>query len=108
MTIWNQTQIQTYSIILQLNSFISGVCSSDLTYFSIFQEYKLAFEMLRDAYFSKVTDFDGIKRANIALLSDINFVDGIIKLAKYQTIINNAHSDASQRKNTFIYRYSFS
>lgn len=57
--------------------------------------------MLKDAYFKDATDLNAIKRANIGLLSDSNFVYHILKAARYQVISNNKETP----KNTFILRF---
>lgn len=64
-----------------------------------FQEYRQALTKLREAYFSNATDIDAIRRANIALMSDLNFRDSILKTVIQQTISNRHH-----QKNTFLFR----
>lgn len=75
-----------------------------------FQEYEQAVEKLRIAYFSNKTDIDAIKRANIALLSDANFGDSVIKAVVLQTIANNNNKNSAQnqsQKNTFLFRFLY-
>ena len=61
-------------------------------------------EKLRLAYFSNTTTIDAIRRANIALMSDLMFSDGILKAAVLQANANNKNVDKNGAKNTFLYR----
>lgn len=69
------------------------------------EEYKQAAELLREAYFSRAKSPEEIKNSNIDLLSDINFVYGILKGAVLQVKANNRATVKSARKNTFIQRF---
>lgn len=66
------------------------------------QEYKEVLEKLRLAYFSNVTSFDQVRRQNIALMTDINFRDSVIKNVVLQSIANNKNADQAQNRNTFM------
>lgn len=55
---------------------------------------------LRYAYYSGASDLATISRENIALMSDLNFGDSVLKAVKHQ-------ADANQgKKNTFFFRYT--
>lgn len=69
-----------------------------------FKEYAEAMELLRIGYYPNAADGNETQRRNIALLSDLNFVYGILKAAILQTDANNRGSDQSQHKNTFLFR----
>lgn len=62
-------------------------------------------EKLRAAYYSNASDSAAIINANIDLMSDINFADGILKFFLFQTKANNNGADEKQHKNTFMFRY---
>lgn len=55
---------------------------------------------LRDAYYSDSTDPEVIRRENIALMSDLNFGDSVLKAVKLQVNANG------RKKNTFYLRYA--
>lgn len=70
-----------------------------------FQEYIQAVKLLKKSYFpNETSDVDEIRRRNIGLLSDANFVDAILKAAVFQTNANNKGSNQSHHKNTFLFR----
>lgn len=69
-----------------------------------FQEYKQAIELLREAYYANATSEMDIQRANIQLLSDSNFMYGILKTVQLQVIANKK---GVEKKNTFVQRYSY-
>lgn len=71
----------------------------------LFQVYKEAIAKLRTAFYLNVTNADEIKRRNIALISNLGFIDGILKSTIYQTMANNKGIDKSQHRNTFLMRY---
>lgn len=56
-------------------------------------------EKLRLAYFSNATTTDAINRANLALMSDLEIADGILKAVALQANANNG------RKKTFLFRF---
>lgn len=62
-------------------------------------------ELLRIAYYPDAADVNETQRRNIALLSDANFVYGVIKAVILQTEANNRGSDNSQHKNTHLFRW---
>lgn len=66
-----------------------------------FQQFKGAFELLKEAYFNDTSNINAIKRQNIDLLSDMNFAYGILKAAQYQVEVNNKGTP----KNTFVLRF---
>lgn len=71
----------------------------------IFQEYANAVEKLRLAYFPDTANIDAIKYGNIALMSDFEFSDGILKAAALQADANSKNVDKNKGpKNTFLYR----
>ncbi|XP_031623525.1 esterase B1-like [Contarinia nasturtii] len=67
------------------------------------EEYKKAFEALKNAYFNDTSNIDAIKRGNIALLSDMNFGYNILKAVQYQVKANNK---GNTKRNTFLQRFS--
>lgn len=70
-----------------------------------FHTYKQAVDVLRDAYFSDVTNVTAVGNANIALMSDLAFSDSMIKAAVLQAEANtNRTLQKSQQKNTFLLR----
>lgn len=69
-----------------------------------FKEYGEAMELLRIAYYPASADANETQRQNIALLSDANFVYGVIKAVVLQTDANNRGSDNSQHRNTHLFR----
>lgn len=56
-------------------------------------------EKLRLAYFSNATTADAINRANLALMSDLEITDGVLKAMALQANAN------SGQKNTFLFRF---
>lgn len=64
-----------------------------------FQEYKRAMRKLRAAYYSGSTDPDVIKRENIALMSDLNFSDSVLKTLKLQARANGGD------RSTYFFRW---
>lgn len=55
---------------------------------------------LRAAYYSGKTDLFTVSHENIALMSDLNFRDSVLKSVKLQADANDG------RKNIFLFRYS--
>lgn len=66
------------------------------------QEFRLIMDKLRTAYFSGTKDINLIRRENIAFMSDLNFVDSVLKTVVLQTKANN--NQENQSKNTFLFR----
>lgn len=62
-------------------------------------------EKLRIAYFSDKTSIDTIKRANLALMSDLAIIDSMLKAVALQANANNKNTDKIGSKNTFLYRF---
>lgn len=50
---------------------------------------------------------DSIRHANIALLSEMNFIDSVIRAAVLQTMANNENAQDKSQKNTFLFRFLF-
>lgn len=71
-----------------------------------FQEYKEALERLRVAYFSNANDITTIRKANIDLMSAMNFVDSVLKNFVLQMKTNNKDTDKSRNRNTFLFRFN--
>lgn len=71
-----------------------------------FQEYKEALERLRVAYFSNANDITTIRKANIDLMSAINFVDSVLKNFVLKMKTNNKDTDKSRNRNTFLFRFN--
>lgn len=72
----------------------------------VFQEYAKAVEKLRLAYFTDTNSIDAIRRGNVALMSDLEFSDGILKATVLQAKANanNKNTNEGDSKNTFLYR----
>lgn len=73
----------------------------------IFQEYKKVLEKLKVAYYSNVSDVNSIIDANIALMTDLNFADTILKNVALQADANTRAADKNQHKNTFFVRWKW-
>lgn len=69
-----------------------------------FQAYARAVELLRKAYFPNTNNVDAIRRGNIALWSDLSFIEGTVKAAGLQANANNKSPNVNKRKNTFLMR----
>lgn len=59
---------------------------------------------LNHAYFANASNIDSIKRANIALMSELNIADSVLKTVILQTMSNCREYTDNQRKNTFFFR----
>lgn len=53
-----------------------------------FQEFAKAAKILREAYYSDKDDRNATIKANIALMSDLNFADSVLKTVKSQLRAN--------------------
>lgn len=69
-----------------------------------FQAYARAAELLRKSYFPDTSSVDAIRRGNIALWSDLSFIEGTVKAAGLQANANNKNPNVNERKNTFLMR----
>lgn len=76
-----------------------------VVFFSMFQEFEDAMMKLKKAYFKNATNFEAIKRGNIAFASDLVVCDDILKTVIHQTRANTNSTDKSQHKNTFLMRW---
>lgn len=61
-------------------------------------------EKLRVAYYSDANNSTAIIRANIDLMSHLNFAANTLKHFIMQTVANNEGDDGKQHRKTFLYR----
>lgn len=64
-------------------------------------------EILKKEYFHDKSNKTAIKEENIGFLSDLNFVDSVLKATLYQAKANNNGTDENAHRNTFLFRLKF-
>lgn len=67
------------------------------------QAFAKAIEILRKSYFPNAADATETKRRNIALMTDLGFVDSILKATILQTIANT--KNGGKNRKTFLFRF---